>query len=42
VLLTEAIVDEEQLEKVETTCCRSMAWTSPLAAKLAKNGVTDR
>jgi N utilization substance protein A len=42
VLLTEAIVDEEQMEKSPTTCWRWRAWTSRLAAKLAKNGVTDR
>jgi N utilization substance protein A len=42
VLLTEAIVDEEQLEKVADDMLSLEGMDKPLAAKLAKNGVTDR
>jgi N utilization substance protein A len=42
VLLTEAIVDEEQLEKVADDMLALEGMDKPLAAKLAKNGVTDR
>jgi N utilization substance protein A len=42
VLLTEAIVDEEQLEKVADDLLSLEGMDKPLAAKLAKNGVTDR
>ena len=42
VLLTEAIVDEEQLEKVADDLLALEGMDKPLAAKLAKNGVTDR
>ena len=42
VLLTEAIVDEEQLEKVADDLLSLEGMDKSLAAKLAKNGVTDR
>jgi len=42
VLLTEAIVDEEQMEKVADDLLSLDGMDRPLAAKLAKNGVTDR
>ena len=42
VLLTEAIVDEEQMEKVSEDLLSLEGMDKPLAAKLAKNGVTDR
>ncbi len=42
VLLTEAIVDEEQLEKVADDLLALDGMDKSLAAKLAKNGVTDR
>ncbi len=42
VLLTEAIVDEEQLEKVADDLLSLDGMDKSLAAKLAKNGVTDR
>ena len=42
VLLTEAIVDEEQMEKVADDLLSLDGMDKPLAAKLAKNGVTDR
>jgi len=42
VLLTEAIVDEEQLEKVADDLLSLEGMDKPLAAKLAKNGITDR
>jgi len=42
VLLTEAIVDEEKLEKVADDLLSLEGMDKPLAAKLAKNGVTDR
>jgi N utilization substance protein A len=42
VLLTEAIVDEEQMEKVADDLLSLEGMDKPLAAKLAKNGVTDR
>ncbi|MEI8163071.1 MAG: transcription termination factor NusA [Betaproteobacteria bacterium] len=42
VLLTEAIVDEEQMEKVADDLLALEGMDKPLAAKLAKNGVTDR
>ncbi|MDP2135671.1 MAG: transcription termination factor NusA [Sulfuritalea sp.] len=42
VLLTEAIVDEEQMEKVADDMLSLEGMDKPLAAKLAKNGVTDR
>ena len=42
VLLTEAIVDEEQLEKVADDMLALEGMDKALAAKLAKNGVTDR
>nr|MBP8120383.1 transcription termination/antitermination protein NusA [Burkholderiales bacterium] len=42
VLLTEAIVDEEQLEKVADDLLLLEGMDKSLAAKLAKNGVTDR
>jgi N utilization substance protein A len=41
-LLTEAIVDEEQLEKVADDMLALEGMDKALAAKLAKNGVTDR
>jgi N utilization substance protein A len=42
VLLTEAIVDEEQLEKVADDLLSLDGMDKSLAAKLAKNGITDR
>ncbi|MDP2825012.1 MAG: transcription termination factor NusA [Sulfuritalea sp.] len=42
VLLTEAIVDEEQMENVADDLLSLEGMDKPLAAKLAKNGVTDR
>jgi N utilization substance protein A len=42
VLLTEAIVDEEQMEKVADDMLALEGMDKPLAAKLAKNGITDR
>ena len=42
VLLTEAIVDEEQLEKVADDLLSLEGMDKPLAAKLAKGGVIDR
>jgi N utilization substance protein A len=42
VLLTEAIVDEEQMEKIADDMLSLEGMDKPLAAKLAKNGVTDR
>ncbi|MBL8478482.1 MAG: transcription termination/antitermination protein NusA, partial [Sterolibacteriaceae bacterium] len=42
VLLTEAIVDEEQMEKVADDMLSIEGMDKPLAAKLAKNGVTNR
>ncbi len=42
VLLTEAIVDEEQLEKVADDLLSLEGMDKPLAAKLARNGVTNR
>lgn len=42
VLLTEAIVDEEQLDKVADDMMALEGMDTALAAKLAKNGVTDR
>ena len=42
VLLTEAIVDEEQLEKVEDDLLELEGMDKPLAAKLAKGGVCSR
>jgi len=42
VLLTEAIVDEEQLEKVADDLLSLEGMDKPLAAKLTKNGVNDR
>ena len=42
VLLTEAIVDEEQMEKVADDLLSLDGMDKPLAAKLAKNGITDR
>ncbi|MBI5789962.1 MAG: transcription termination/antitermination protein NusA [Rhodocyclales bacterium] len=42
VLLTEAIVDEEQMEKVADDMLSLEGMDKPLAAKLAKNGVTNR
>jgi N utilization substance protein A len=42
VLLTEAIVDEEQMEKVADDLLALEGMDKALAAKLAKNGVTDR
>jgi N utilization substance protein A len=41
VLLTEAIVTEEQLETVSEDCLASKAWTSPWP-KLAQGGVHTR
>ncbi|MCX8087405.1 MAG: transcription termination factor NusA [Rhodocyclaceae bacterium] len=42
VLLTEAIADEEQLEKVEEAMLTLEGMDKPLAAKLAKNGIYTR
>lgn len=42
VLLTEAIVDEEQLEKVADDMLSLEGMDKPLAAKLARNGITNR
>jgi N utilization substance protein A len=42
VLLTEAIVDEEQLEKVADDMLNLEGMSKQLAAKLAKSGITDR
>ncbi|MCX7150844.1 MAG: transcription termination factor NusA [Rhodocyclales bacterium] len=42
VLLTEAIVDEEQMEKVADDLLSLEGMDKSLAAKLAKNGITDR
>ncbi len=42
VLLTEAIVDEEQLEKVEDDLLELDGMDKPLAAKLARHGVCTR
>ncbi|HEX8986751.1 MAG TPA: transcription termination factor NusA [Rhodocyclaceae bacterium] len=42
VLLTEAIVDEEQLEKVSEDMLGLEGMDKPLAAKLARNGVCTR
>ena len=42
VLLTEAIVDEEQLEKVADDMLSLEGMNKALAAKLAKSGITDR
>ncbi len=42
VLLTAAIVDEEQLEKVSGDLLTLEGMDAGLAAKLAKHGVTDR
>ena len=42
VLLTEAIVDEEQLEKVAEDMLALVGMDNALAAKLAQCGVTDR
>jgi N utilization substance protein A len=42
VLLTDAIVDEEQLEKVADDLLSLEGMDKPLAAKLAKNGITER
>jgi N utilization substance protein A len=42
VLLTEAIVDEEQLEKVEDALLELDGMDKPLAAKLARHGVCTR
>ncbi|OHC65159.1 MAG: transcription termination/antitermination protein NusA [Rhodocyclales bacterium GWA2_65_19] len=42
VLLTEAIVDEEQMDKVADDLLALDGMDKSLAAKLAKNGVTDR
>ncbi|MDO8789738.1 MAG: transcription termination factor NusA [Sulfuritalea sp.] len=42
VLLTEAIVDEEQMDKVADDLLSLEGMDKSLAAKLAKNGVTDR
>jgi N utilization substance protein A len=42
VLLTEAIVDEEQMDKVTDDLLSLEGMDKSLAAKLAKNGVTDR
>jgi N utilization substance protein A len=42
VLLTEAIVDEEQLEKVQDDMLALEGMDKPLAAKLAKHGVCSR
>jgi N utilization substance protein A len=42
VLLTEAIVDEEQLEKVDDDMLALEGMSKPLAAKLARHGVCTR
>jgi N utilization substance protein A len=42
VLLTEAIVDEEQLEKVDEDMLSLEGMDKPLAAKLARNGICTR
>lgn len=42
VLLTEAIVDEEQLDRVAEDMMALDGMDATLAAKLAKNGITDR
>jgi transcription termination/antitermination protein NusA len=42
ILLTEAIVDEEQLEKVEDDMLALEGMSKPLAAKLARHGVCTR
>ena len=42
ILLTAAIVDEEQLDKVSEDLLALKGMDAGLAAKLAKNGVTDR
>jgi len=42
VLLTEAIVDEEQLEKVQDDLLELEGMDKPLAARLAKGGVCTR
>ena len=42
VLLTEAIVDEEQLEKVADDMLNLEGMDKALAARLAKGGITDR
>ncbi|MDP2826170.1 MAG: transcription termination factor NusA [Sulfuritalea sp.] len=42
VLLTEAIVDEEQMERVADDLLSLEGMDKPLAAKLAKNGIVDR
>jgi N utilization substance protein A len=42
VLLTEAIVDEEQLDKVSDEMLNLEGMEPALAAKLAKQGITDR
>ena len=42
VLLTEAIVDEEQLEDVEDELLHLDGMDKPLAAKLARNGIKTR
>jgi N utilization substance protein A len=42
VLLTEAIVDEEQLEKVQDDMLALDGMDKPLAAKLAKHGICTR
>ncbi len=42
VLLTEAIVNEEELEKVADDLLSLEGIDKPLAAKLAKHDVTDR
>ncbi len=42
VLLTEAIVDEEQLEKVQDDMLELEGMDKPLAAKLAKSGICNR
>ena len=41
-LLTEAIADEEQLDKVAEDMLALEGMNTSLAAKLAKNGITDR
>ena len=42
VLLTEAIVDEEQMEKVSDDLINLEGMDKALAARLAKSGITDR
>jgi len=42
VLLTEAIVNEEELEKVKDDLLALDGMDKPLAAKLARNGILDR